>query len=165
MDRTLADQQIWQFVPFRVELEARRFIGVEPFCPAGVRVDADGDRFVIHGVYGFDVFTDHRFTVRIGSALQVFQRLEDIPERFDNLIAFTPDPTHDRTFEYRFEGAFGPIVHRHWIHHDMEPWIDVQQQLLTRETNGGHHARSDAHRRRGYPALLGDDPNGRLPNR
>ena len=142
-----ADQRLWQFASFRVEVDADAFHGVEPFSPAGVRVERVDGRFVISGAYGFDLFTDHRFTLLVDGVQRVYTSLDDLPERFDNVIHFAPDPTHDITFVYTFERGGVRFAHRHWIHHDMEPWNGILQALLKRETNGGWtYARRDPNR-------------------
>jgi hypothetical protein len=145
--RDEADHQLWQYADVRVEVEADAYVGVEPFLPQGVRVERVDGRFVIAGAYGADLFTDHRFTILVDGVQRVYTSLDDIPERFDNVIHFAPDATHDITFVYTFERGGQRFAHSHWIHHDMEPWNGILRSLLTRETNGGWtYARRDPNR-------------------
>ncbi len=163
--RWAADERLWQFKPIRVEVDADRFVGVQPFLPSGIRVNKQGDAFVIEGEYGLDLFPNHRFEILIDGELRVFTRVADIPEQIDNVIGFHPDDTHDITLTYTFEKGGKPFTHTQWIHHDMDPWIPALQELLARETNGGWNARSDPLRRRRHHALHADDAHDVLPQR
>ncbi len=163
MDRNDADHRLWQHRPIHVEVTADAFVSVEPFLPGDVEVVQRGEKWVIQGVYGFDIFTEHRFTVRIGRELRTFRRYEDIPERFDNVIEFLPDPTHDITFIFSFERGGRPFSHSHWIHHDMDPWPAKLRELIARETNGGWtNASSHTNRRRRRLPLLRDGAPARV---
>ena len=163
--REAADAQLWQFREVRVEVAADRFVGVTPFLPEGIQVEATSEGFVIHGTYGFDLFSSHRFVILLDGELQTFTRLADIPAAIDGVVGFYPDDTHDITLTYTFEKAGVTFTHTHWIHHDMEPWEAVLQELLTRETNGGWNARRDALRRRRHTPLLRHDADDGEPQR
>ena len=89
-----ADERLWQFKPIRVEVDADRFVGVSPSLPKGISVDPQGDGYLIHGAYGIDLFTNHRFVIRVDGELRTFQRVADIPEVIDNVVGFHPDDTH-----------------------------------------------------------------------
>lgn len=160
-----ADERLWQFRPIRSEVDADRFVGVTPFLPEGIHVEKQGERFVIHGEYGFDLFPKHRFVMRIDGELRTFAHIEDIPATIDNVVEFYPDDTHDITLTYTFEKDGEAFTYSHWIHHDMGPWEPVLKELLTRENNGGWNARRDALRRRRHHPLHPDDPNGMQPQR
>ena len=163
MDRNDADHQLWQHRPVRVEVEADAFVGVTPYLPRDLVVrDEGGGRFVIAGTYGFDTFRDDSFVLLIDGQPRTFRRWEDIPEVFDNVIRFTPDPTHDLTFVFSFEKGGETLEHCHWVHHDMEPWEDRLRALVARETNGGWNARCHPPRRRRPPALLRHGPAASL---
>ena len=165
MKREDADHQLTQFADVHIEVAADRLVSVEPFLPNDIQIDCPGDgTCIIHGKYGLDLFTDHRFVFRIGRELVVVHRLEDIPDPFDNVVEFLPDSTHDITISYTFEKDGQSFVHSHWIHHDTGPWEPILHELISRETNGGYgHARSHTHRRHGHVPLLTDDPDGRIP--
>lgn len=164
-ERWQADRRFWQFKPIRVQVDADAFVGVQPFLPAGVLVEREGEGFVIHGEYGIDLFRNHAFKILVDGEMRMYSRFEDIPEVIDNVVSFMPDDTHDITLTYTFVKDGVTFTHSHWIHHDMDPWVHILQQLLTRETNGGWNARSDALRRQRHHALLRNDPSGLLPDR
>jgi hypothetical protein len=154
VDRALADHQLWQHKPIRVEVQADAYEGVEPYLPEDLRVTREGDRFVIEGRYGLDTFRDDRFVILVDGQVRTFLRWQDIPDQIDNVVEFTPDATHDLTFTFTFRRGGETVTHTHWVHHDMEPWQDRLRELLSRETNGGWNAGSDPTRRRGHPPLL-----------
>lgn len=162
MDRNEADHCFWQYKPVQVEVFADSFLSVSPYLPADIRVEEDGDNFVISGNYGVDAFREDRFVLLVDGQLRTFHRWGDIPERFDNVIEFAPDAAHDLTFLFTFERGGERFIHSHWIHHDMEPWQDRLRELIARETNGGWNASS--HTRRGFrhPSLLSAGPGRRL---
>ena len=158
MERHEADHQLWQHKPVRVRVEADAWLGVEPFLPDDLSVEPCEGGFEIVGTYGVDTFPDHRFVLLVDGELRTVLRWADIPDQIDNVIEFTPDPTHDRTFVFRFERGGTVVTHSHWVHHDMTPWTQRLRDLMTRETNGGWNARRDPKRRRRHPPLLGNGP-------
>ncbi len=155
-----ADERLWQFRPIRSEVDADRFVGVSPFLPEGIRVEKQGERFVIHGEYGFDLFPSHRFVMCVDGEVRTYAHIADIPPVIDNVVEFYPDDTHDLTLTYTFEKDGRAFTYSHWIHHDMGPWEPILKELLTRENNGGWNARRDALRRRRHHPLHADDPHG-----
>lgn len=162
MDRNAADHQLWQHKPVEIEVLADAFLSVSPYLPADLSVERRGEGFVISGMYGMDTFREDHFLLLIDGEKRTFRRWEDIPPRIDNVIEFTPDPTHDLTFLFTFERDGETFIHSHWVHHDMEPWEHRLRELLARETNGGWNARSHPRRRRRHPPLLRDGPGRRL---
>lgn len=162
MDRNDADHRFWQYKDVQVEVVADSFLSVSPYLPADIRVEKHDGGFVISGQYGIDTFREDRFVLLVDGQLRTFHRWEDIPERFDNVIEFTPDPLHDLTFLFTFERGGDRFIHSHWIHHDMEPWQDRLRELIARETNGGWNASSHTRRRRRHPPLLRSSPGRRL---
>jgi hypothetical protein len=165
MDRAQADHQLWQYKPFSVQVKADAYLGVEPHGVDGVTVTQNSLGWCIEGAYGVDCFPKHRFTVLIGTEQLHFERFEDIPDQFDNLIDFSPDETHDVTFSYRFKRSGELLVHRHWVHHDMTPWTNKIQVLIARETNGGWNAISHKSRGRRHRPLLRNGPRNGLARR
>jgi hypothetical protein len=163
MNRNDADHQLTQFRKIRIEVDADSFVSVEPTHPQDILVEHADGTWVIHGYYGFDLFQDHRFVILVDGELIVYDRIESIPEVFDNVIEFIPDPTHDATFCYTFVKDGQSFTHTHWVHHDTDPWGPVLQALLKRETNGRYHARSHKNRRPRHPPLLTDDSDAGLP--
>lgn len=162
MDREQADHQLWQHRPVHILVDADHFHGVQPYHPRDVTVEHTEEGWCIGGLYGMDTFRNDRFVILLEGVLHTVHRWEDIPEQIDNIIEFTPDPAHDLTFVYRFEKDGVPFTHSHWVHHDMDPWLERLRELIARETNGGWSARSDPHRRRRHPPLLRDGSPGRL---
>lgn len=144
MSREQANERLWQFKPVRSAVEADEFVGITPFHPADIEVHQQGSYWVIEGMYGIDIFPNHKFVLRVNGKLETYTRLEDIPFEFDNVINFAPDDTHDITFCYRFRKQGDEFEYTHWIHHDMSPWEKLLPELIARETNGGwNRARSN----------------------
>jgi hypothetical protein len=162
VDRNDADHRFWQYKPVQVDVLADSFLSVSPYLPADMCVEQVGENFVISGNYGIDTFRDDRFLLLVDGQQRTFHRWEDIPQSFDNVIEFTPDPLHDLTFLFTFERAGERFIHSHWIHHDMEPWQDRLRELIARETNGGWNASSHARRGLRHPPLLRAGPGRRL---
>ena len=160
MERTEADQQIWQHKPVQVEVVADAFLSVSPYLPADLRVEKRDGCFIIAGHYGMDTFREHSFQILVDGAVRTFRRFEDIPQTIDNVVDFNPDDTHDLTFFFTFEREGETFIHSHWVHHDMEPWEHRLTELVARETNGGWNARSHKDRRPRRLALLGDGSSG-----
>ena len=165
MDREQADHQVWQHKPFRFRVEADTFLAVSPCLPSDVFITPCEGGIEIHGTYGFDTYRDDRFLLLVDGKLQTYNRWEDIPERFDNVIDFAPDPAHDLTFSYRFKRGDEVVTQTHWVHHDMKPWEDRLRELVSRETNGGWDASSYTTRGRRHSALLGDGEDAALAKR
>ena len=61
----------------------------------------------------------HQFVVLIGNTLHEFDKYEDIPDSFDNVIKFIP------------EIPDGP--HTHDQHDEIDTWNDKLAELLKRE--------------------------------
>lgn len=64
----------------------------------------------------------HEFVVLIDGELKTFERYEDIPEKFDNLIKFVPE--------------IPKPPHTHHQHEEMDVWNEKLKELMKRETNG-----------------------------
>lgn len=64
----------------------------------------------------------HEFVVLLNGKIETFQRYEDIPEKFDNLIKFVPEIPEP--------------PHSHEQHEEMDVWNEKLKELLKRETNG-----------------------------
>ena len=60
------------------------------------------------------------FIVLLNGELKTYDRFEDIPNKFDNLIKFKPD--------------FPPGPHTKEEHDELELWNDRMKTLLKRET-------------------------------
>ena len=64
----------------------------------------------------------HEFVVLLNGKIETFQRYEDIPKKFDNLIKFVPEiPEPPHTEEQ---------------HEEMDVWNEKLKELMKRETNG-----------------------------
>ena len=61
----------------------------------------------------------HRFVIRDGGRLQVFERYEDIPAVFDHLIEFKPEVP--------------PGPHTDQEHQEIASWLGRFDQLMERE--------------------------------
>lgn len=61
----------------------------------------------------------HVFKVLIGDKLCVYNRYEDIPMEFDNLIEFLPE--------------IPPGPHTHEQHEEIDSWHDKFKELMKRE--------------------------------
>lgn len=61
----------------------------------------------------------HVFKVLIGDKLFVYNRYEDIPNEFDNLIEFLPE--------------IPPGPHTHEQHEEIDSWHDKFKELMKRE--------------------------------
>jgi hypothetical protein len=61
------------------------------------------------------------FVILRNGVLETYDRYEDIPEKFDNVIKFIPDYSD------------GP--HTHEEHDELHLWNEKLKQLLKRETN------------------------------
>ena len=66
----------------------------------------------------------HEFVVLVDGELKEYQRYEDIPDKFDNIIKFIPEIPN------------GP--HTHEEHAEIEIWNERLKELLRRETNGNN---------------------------
>lgn len=145
MSRYLADEQLWQFKPVYSLITADEFLGIDPFMPKDIEVTKQGrNNYTIKGSYGIDIFTNHKFTLLVNNELITYDRVESIPEKFDNVISYAPDSTHDITFTYKFKHQGQEFNYTHWVHHDMCVWEEFLPELLKRETNGGWaHASSN----------------------
>ena len=64
----------------------------------------------------------HEFVVLLDGKIETFQRYEDIPEKFDNLIRFVPEIPEP--------------PHSHEQHEEMDVWNEKLKELMKRETNG-----------------------------
>ena len=64
----------------------------------------------------------HEFVVLLDGKIETFQRYEDIPEKFDNLIRFVPEIPEP--------------PHSHEQHEEMDVWNEKLKELIKRETNG-----------------------------
>jgi hypothetical protein len=64
--------------------------------------------------------TKHKFTVRIDKEILTYDNYDDIPEKFDNLIAFVPNL------------PVGP--HTQEQHDEIESWMEKFITLRKRET-------------------------------
>ena len=60
------------------------------------------------------------FKILINGKTKVYQNFEDIPESFENVIAFIPE--------------MPPPPHTDEQHEEMEKWESKLQELITRET-------------------------------
>ena len=80
MERTEADQQIWQHKPVQVEVVADTFLSVSPYLPADLRVEKRDGCFVIVGHYGMDTFRNTPSDSR-RRGVRTFRRIEDIPDQ------------------------------------------------------------------------------------
>jgi len=69
----------------------------------------------------------HRFVLRISGHLCTFTRWEDIPDVFDNVIAFLP--------------AIPAPPHTAAQHAEMDAWCGRLQELMERERAGRHQNR------------------------
>ena len=63
----------------------------------------------------------HEFVILRNEILETYNKYEDIPESFENLIKFLP------------EIPDGP--HTHEQHEEIDTWNDKLKELLKRETN------------------------------
>lgn len=63
----------------------------------------------------------HKFVILKDGVLETYNKYEDIPESFDNVIQFLPDIPD------------GP--HTHEQHELIESWNNKLKELLKRETN------------------------------
>ena len=63
----------------------------------------------------------HEFVILRKGILETYNKYEDIPETFENLIKFLPDIPD------------GP--HTHEQHEEIDTWNDRLKELLKRETN------------------------------
>lgn len=61
----------------------------------------------------------HVFKILIGDKLHVYNRYEDIPMEFDNLIEFLPE--------------IPPGPHTHEQHEEIDSWHDKFKELMKRE--------------------------------
>lgn len=62
----------------------------------------------------------HRFVVRIGNDLLEYTRYEDIPERFDHLIEFSPE--------------IPPGPHTEEQHREIDSWMPKFERLMEIES-------------------------------
>ena len=72
MDGADADHQLTQHRPVRVEVPADAFLGVRPYLPRDLTVEAAEGGFVIEGCYGFDTFRSDRFLLLVDGQQRVF---------------------------------------------------------------------------------------------
>lgn len=61
----------------------------------------------------------HEFVILNNNILETYNKYEDIPETFDNVIKFLP--------------AIPPGPHTHDQHEEIETWNDKLKELLKRE--------------------------------
>ena len=137
MKKELANERVWQFRPFKFTVDADSLVAISPTIPKDVFIDIQDGIATIEGCYGIDTFANHKFVILLNGKLETFTRYKDIPETFDNLIKFAPDDTHDITFTYTFKKDGKKFKYTHWVHHDMQPWVDILPMLIKRENNGG----------------------------
>ncbi len=137
MNRHLADKQLWQFTPVWETVNADEFVSVSPFRPSNIHVGLANGIMVIRGNYGIDLFPNHKFTLLVDGEIKEYYNVEDIPEKFDNVIKYEPDSTHDITFTYTFKRDGKEFNVIHWVHHDMKVWEVFLPELIKRETNRG----------------------------
>jgi hypothetical protein len=64
----------------------------------------------------------HEFVLLVNGELRTYSKLEDIPEKFDNVIKFLPEIPEPPHTEHQ--------------HEEMDVWNDRLKELLSRETNG-----------------------------
>jgi hypothetical protein len=63
----------------------------------------------------------HQFVILRNGILETYNKYEEIPEKFDNLIKFLPDIPD------------GP--HTHEQHEEIDSWNERLKELLKKETN------------------------------
>jgi len=63
----------------------------------------------------------HEFVILRNGILETYNKYEEIPEKFDNLIKFLPDIPD------------GP--HTHEQHEEIDSWNEKLKELLKKETN------------------------------
>lgn len=124
------------------------FVDITPFKPADLVIQEVNGGISITGFYGGDVFTNHEFVILLNGQLVTYNKIDDLPAAFDNVIKFYPDPTHDKTFTINFQRvpiqtdpqvpAGSPVDDSatQYVHADNSVWIPVLKDILTRETNG-----------------------------
>lgn len=138
MNRDLADERLWQFRDIEFSIPADELISVEPFKPKDINIEQRNKSFVIQGQYGVDIFPNHKFVLLVNGELIEYNKVEELPTNFDNVIKYAPDDTHDITFTYTFKRNGKEFKYTHWVHHDMGIWEKFLPELIKRETNGGH---------------------------
>lgn len=62
----------------------------------------------------------HQFVILRNGILETYNKYEDIPETFDNLIKFLPE--------------IPPEPHNHEQHEEIDSWNEKLQDLMKRET-------------------------------
>lgn len=62
----------------------------------------------------------HKFVILRNGVLETYDKYEDIPETFDNVIEFLPE--------------IPPEPHSHDEHEEIDSWNEKLQKLLKRET-------------------------------
>jgi len=62
----------------------------------------------------------HYFKILINGRAKVFQKFEDIPQSFENVITFSPE--------------IPPEPHTHEQHEEIDTWGDKLKELMSRET-------------------------------
>ena len=131
------NEKLFQYAPILFEIDADEFVSVEPFMPHDISVTVQDNTATITGMYGIDIFSNHKFKLLVNGKFIVYTKLSDIPDTFNNIISFMPDDTHDKTFTFTFKKNDIKFTYTHWIHHVMEGWVDILQALIKRETNAG----------------------------
>lgn len=137
MNKEQANEQVWQFKSIEFLVSADELVTVDPFKPADIIVTKTKKGIKISGRYGVDIFPNHQFTLLVDGKLKEYTRVEELPETFDNVINYAPDPTHDITFTYTFKKNGKEFKYIHWVHHDMAIWEKFLVELMRRETDGG----------------------------
>lgn len=133
------DKRVWQFKKVYYEVDADEFVSADPFIPQDLSITISNGKAVFDGAYGVDVFSNHRFKLLVNEELIVYTKVKDIPEKFDNLIEYFPDDTHDKTFRYTFKKDGKEFVYTHWVHHDMDVWLEFLPELMKREQKRGSY--------------------------
>lgn len=131
-----ADGQVMQFDPLRVALPGR-FLRMEPYQPADIRIEQGACGFAVAGHYGFELFAGHCFEVTIDGQRRTFDRWEDLPAVIDAVVRFLPgtDP-HDVDFTIHYQHAGQPLELRHNVHNAPHGWVVRLRELLARERQG-----------------------------
>jgi hypothetical protein len=65
---------------------------------------------------------NHEFHILVNGKVEIYNRYEDIPERFEHIILFKPDYDHEDT------------PHSHEEHEELDSWTHKLRELMKRET-------------------------------
>lgn len=138
--------EVWQFETVNEVISFQNaqnveLISVEPFLPSDISVSTTSVggniNFIITGFYGEDLAVDHQFMVRTGDSFVTYTSYNNlISSKFDNIIKFKPDPSHNKIISYTLSvqdsitQAVTQNTYTQYVHMDHSRWNERLKAAL-----------------------------------